>query len=659
MCGIAGIFSSTKLIDPSLIATMTRILRHRGPDDEGYCAVNVREKSARPLVGKESAVSGRPISEFTEGANLFFGHRRLSILDVSPAGHQPMCDKDENVWIVFNGEIYNYIELKEDLAKKGYAFRTATDTEVLLYAYLEWGTDCLAKFNGMWAFVLYDRRKNIMWGSRDRFGVKPLYYYSKNGWFCFASEIKALVSLPFVDKQINEAAAFDYLSLNINNPENCFFEGIEELKPSEAFSVDLAGNEVKKWTYYRLETTTGWAPFDEKRFLSINERMRGLVSNAVRLRLRSDVAVGSCLSGGMDSSAIVCSVNGLLEKESIGSVGTRQKVFTACYSGESIDESKWAKMVVDATGAEWHRTFPAARTFLEDMDDLVYCQEIPFVSSSIYAQYCVMKLAREKGVKVLLDGQGGDELFTGYEQYYNNFYLELLRRGQVGTLVREIRFRRNAQGRKHYFGSVLKTCAKRVAYDMVPEALLRGYRLLSRPVSRYLSRDFVATNASRGRERLKTAFAPVNGLLAAMMRYNLSELLRYEDRNSMRFSIESRTPFADDIDLINYTFSLPSVYKIHNGWNKFLLRQAVTGIVPEAILRRTDKIGFDTPEYSWLAELKDGLLPLMHSDGLDRFIDLKKMAKDWNTLFHNQKRAGITAIWPYINFALWKKRFSL
>jgi asparagine synthase (glutamine-hydrolysing) len=659
MCGIAGIINHNGWVDPRNIKTMCDIMRHRGPDDEGFLAVDGREKLARPLVGSESVVDGQRIDAFEKKMPLYLGHRRLSILDVTSAAHQPMCDNDGNVWIVYNGEIYNYIELREELAKTGHTFRTTGDTEVLLHAYLEWGTQCLEKLNGMWAFVIYDMRTNVVWGSRDRFGVKPLYLYSKNGYFAFASEIKALLCLPFVERRINEAVAFGYLAHGICNPEECFFEGIDELKPSHAFSLDVSSGKITTWKYFDLQADAPWERFSQARMGDITQHIRELVYNAVCMRLRSDVPVGSCLSGGMDSSSIVCIINELLKKESIQSVGDRQKVFTACYPGKAIDESKWAQIVVDRTAAEWHRTVPDAETLLLDLDDVVYHQDVPFVSSSIYAQYRVMRLARENGIKVLLDGQGGDELFTGYPVYYGNYVSDLIRHCAVGLLAGEYSHRRNSSIAGQFPRLLLNGCIKHSLYSLFPGQLRRYYHRQAQLPTPYLADNFVVRNRQYRPDYTERAVSSLNDMLVFMITRNLPELLRYEDRNSMRFSIESRTPFADDIDLIKYTFSVPSVYKIHNGWNKYLLRQAVDGVVPNAIVARADKVGFETPEYFWLTELKDRLLPLMKSDGIDDFIEYKKMAQDWDSIVQSQQKTSSTVTWRYINFALWKKRFNV
>jgi asparagine synthase (glutamine-hydrolysing) len=659
MCGIAGIINHNGWVDPRNIKTMCDIMRHRGPDDEGFVGIDIREKRAHPLVGPESVVSGQRIDECEKKLPFYLGHRRLSILDVSAAGHQPMCDIDGNVWIVYNGEIYNYVELRERLAKTGHTFRTTGDTEVLLHAYLEWGMHCLDKLNGMWAFVIYDMRTNVVWGSRDRFGVKPLYLYSGNGHFAFASEIKALLRLPFVESRINEAVAFGYLAHGICNPEDCFFEGIDEVKPSHAFSLDVSSGKITTWKYFDLQADAPWERFSQARMGDITQHIRELVYNAVRMRLRSDVPVGSCLSGGMDSSSIVCIINELLKKESIQSVGDRQKVFTACYPGKAIDESKWAQIIVDHTATEWYRTLPDAESMFLDLDDVVYHQDIPFVSSSIYAQYRVMRLARENGVKVLLDGQGGDELFTGYPIYYGNFLFDLVRHLAVGLLAGEYRNRHNSSIAGRFLRLLMTGCIKNFLNGLFPGLLRKYYSRQAQLPTPYLNYDFVNRNRQYTHDYSERAVMSLNDMLVYMITRNLPELLRYEDRNSMRFSIESRTPFADDIDLIKYTFSVPSVYKIHNGWNKYLLRQAVDGVVPDAIAARADKVGFETPEYFWLTELKDRLLPLMKSDGIDHFLDYKKMTQDWNSMIQSQQKTSITVTWRYINFALWKKRFKV
>lgn len=657
MCGIAGIYSLKGVVNPAWIKTMADTLKHRGPDDEGYLSANTSTGSLCRLTGPDSQVKGREIETSDNGGNLLLGHRRLSILDISPVGHQPMSNRDGSVWIVYNGEIYNYIELREELKSLGYLFTTNTDTEVLLAAYEAWGMECLNRFNGMWAFVLYDQRRNLLFGARDRFGVKPLYYYNDQDFFVFASEMKALAKFPLARTGINPAAVFDYLVLGWEeNKEDGFLKNIFEINPSFAFSYNLITAQFKKWQYYTLAYTDEWAAFDEKRLEEYAEKTRERLFNAIALRLRSDVPVGSCLSGGLDSSTIVCLINRIIEKDGRTPVGERQKVFTASYDRDDIDESRWARLVVERTRTSWYQTFPKGEEFLDDLEGLVYTQDIPFGSTTIYAQYRVMKLASESGIKVLLDGQGGDELFTGYKSYYVAFYTEMLKKFYLGKIFREIKNLRNSPVSINY---LVSSFAKLWGATVLPGFLRRTAIKIMGRENAYVNTDF--WNAHKDRldmikERIPTSLNHMlHGYITGL---KLKTLLRYADRNSMRFSVETRTPFADDIDLIEYAFQIPSPYKIHNGWSKYLLRQMTSGLLPEEIRLRKDKIGFATPEYRWLNETKDVLRNYITA-GVGEFIDADKMTRDWDRLMKNQSRNGITNLWRFINFAVWVKVYGM
>jgi|Deesub1362A_J573_1020465.scaffolds.fasta_scaffold01368_8 asparagine synthase (glutamine-hydrolysing) len=656
MCGIAGIYVSDGKVEPEWIVDMTNSLKHRGPDDEGYLGVNTQISKVFPLTGAESRVRGERVDTFKQSVDLFLGHRRLSILDLSPLGHQPMCNHDKSIWILHNGEIYNYIELREELKRLGYIFKTNTDTEVLLAAYEAWGENCLERLNGMWSFVIYDGRKNILFGSRDRFGVKPFYYYLDSKSFAFASEIKSLLKIPFVKREVNTGVLFDYFVFKwLEREEETFFKNIFELPPSFAFQHNLSNNEFKKWKYYELEFFEGWENFKEEKLKEYVEEIKNLIFNAVRLRLRSDVPIGSCLSGGLDSSSIVCVINKLLERSYLTQIGERQKLFTASYNIEAVDESKWAEMVVKSTRTSWYRTFPSARELLQDLEELVYVQDIPFLSTSIYAQYRVMKLAKENGVKVLLDGQGGDELFTGYVSYYVAFFIEMLRRMKYADFWREFNSLGNSPVSKKF---ILFSLGKYLLSNSAPFFIKSFFKRMDK-VKKYLNPDFWGENKERIEKLRGRRYTSLNSMLYDFIsRSNLKSLLRFEDRNSMRFSIESRTPFADDKNLIEYVFRIPPVYKIHNGWSKFLLREATKDIVPDPIRHRRDKIGFATPERFWLKEIKEELLSYITSD-LDSFLNVNKLKEDWDRLFEIELREDFTDVWRFIDFAVWKKVFNL
>jgi asparagine synthase (glutamine-hydrolysing) len=658
MCGIAGIISFKRYVDASEIKLMADALRHRGPDDEGYFAINFKENKGYPLVGDESKWEGAHLNSFNKEANMFFAHRRLSIIDLSPAGHQPMATDDGKIWIVYNGEIYNYIELREELRSSGYRFKTNTDTEVVLASYERWGKECIHRFNGMWAFVIYDQRNNIVFGSRDRFGVKPLYYFFDGIHFAFASEVKALLKFSQIKKRVNPVAVFDYLALGREDrQEETFFKSVFELSPAHSFELNLKTSDLNKWKYYALNSNGAWEGFEERKLKDHVNNIRELTVKAVKLRLRSDVPVGSCLSGGIDSSSIVCVISGLLKKEDIPHISKRQSTFTASYNNEILDESRWAQIVVNATGASWHRTYPNAQQLIADLEDLVYAQDMPFGSTSVYAQFRVMKLVQETGVKVLLDGQGGDELFAGYFPFYGTFFAETLRNLDIARLVAESKGLKNSPTTaKSLAVSLLKLYARRVFPDRMNSFL---FGAVSKKV-KYISRDFWKKYSGGFGTANEMAVSLNHDLCKHMGSHFLKPLLRFEDRNSMRFSIEARTPFADDIDLIDYTFRVPSVYKIHDGWSKYLLREAMKDFLPAQIKNRRDKIGGATPENHWLIEVKERLRPYL-SQGLGEFVDIKKAIEglDGLSMERSQYALSYTDIWRVVNLGVWMKVFGL
>jgi asparagine synthase (glutamine-hydrolysing) len=564
-----------------------------------------------------------------------------------------MSNQQKSIWVVYNGEIYNYLELREELKGLGHSFRTNTDTEVLLTAYEEWQDECLTRFNGMWSFVVYDRTRNVLFGARDRFGVKPIYYYFDNRHFVFASEIKAFINLPFVRREINPKAVYDYLIFGLNeNEEEGFFKNIFELPPSYAFYYDLSQNTIRKWEYYSLSYTDHWEKFDRIRLAQYRVNVQQLISKAISIRLRSDVPIGTCLSGGVDSSTIVCFINRILETGKFDQIGENQKVFTASYDGQAIDESKWARIVVDRTKTLWYQTFPKPNEFIEDLEDLVYTQDIPFYSTSIYSQYRVMRLARENGIKVLLDGQGGDELFGGYLTYYGAFFAEMFKNFAIGEIIRELKSLKNSPTSAILLFSTL---GKMIVKKLSPNPLMEFFLKWGKKENHYLNADFFRQHSYRLLMMRDMVTTSLNEMLHQhISKMSLKPLLRYEDRNSMRFSIEARTPFSDDVDLIEDVFKIPPAYKIYCGWSKYLLRAATAGVLPEEIRLRRDKIGFATPEYYWLNQARDRLKVYFTSD-LSDFLNVTKIRKDWDTLVRNQPSNQVTGLWRFINFAVWNK----
>jgi asparagine synthase (glutamine-hydrolysing) len=652
MSGITGIIYNNALEDTQDINKMSKAIAHRGPDAEGFLAISTKTGKVTELSGEQTPVSLPPLSDFGSNADVYLAHRRLSIVDTSNAGHQPMANEKKDIWIIFNGEIYNYKSLKNELTE--FHFKSNTDTEVLLYAYEKWGINCLQRLNGMWSFVIYDVKKNILFGSRDRFGVRPLYYAHTSDFFAFSSEIKGLLANDRVSRKVNMNAAVAYLRAGLDSSQGeTFFNDVSELQPSHYFVFDLGNKNLTIDRYYEIPFCDTWESFDEKKCSEYIEGTKDRIMQALDLRLNTDVSIGSCLSGGLDSSAIVCSVDQLNKKSHYNSVGSKLKVVTSCYKNSPADESKWAQYVVDHTSSDWYRVFPKQEDLFNDLSDLIYTQDVPFGSTSIYAQYRVMKAAKEAGITVLFDGQGGDELFTGYTPYYNMFYSELKKHGEFDLLANEQKYIQNTPlNEVNIDRMLLKTNIKSLAKKILPQPIINIIRAAKQqPEMKYIS--------AVGRSYKQYSYNTLNQMLYTLMSYTaLPQVLKYEDRNSMRFGIESRSPFADDINLIEYVFKMPGVYKIHNGWSKYLLRESMENIIPKQIKERTDKIGFATPETEWLKTIK----PLVF-DGDNSFasniLAVSQMEKDWDKIIASQTKVGITNIWRYINLILWFKAFKV
>ena len=627
MCGIAGIVTSRpdSLNVAGHLLDMSKILRHRGPDDEGFflSAENKirfysgHDTPAEVVQSNLKYTAEEKLQTTDHGYRLGFCHRRLSILDLSPKGHQPMCDAEQKLIITYNGEIYNYIELREELRSKGFRFFTDTDTEVILNAYKAWGLDCMNRFNGMWSFVLYDREKNELIGARDRFGVKPFYYYHDEVNFCFASEQKALVKMPFIKTSVNEKALYDFLvNHEIEYEPEGFFKNIIELFPGKCLRFNLSTNQLAEQTYYTLSVNTGFSPFDQNEFEAAKLKTEKLLVEAVKLRLRADVSVGSCLSGGIDSSVIA----GIMQQISGENI---PEFFTATFPSSDIDESVWAKEVIMQSG-NWHTVTPAADELWRDLNDLVYSQDIPIWSSSTYSQFSVMKLAKENNVKVLLDGQGGDELFGGYIPYYLSYWNELKRNRENAQLKKEIRlFDAIGNAKKYLLKENIKSVINKTQSVWAKSIINRDLHFINRDfIADHFTSHCQSKQGSSLNEQLKSEFCNTR----------LKLYLKCEDRCSMWHSVESRTPFADDVSLIEYVFGLPGTFKIHDGNLKFLLRQAARNYLPDKIFSRKDKMGYVTPHNDWLRQI----YPLVSQEDftpLAPFVNIDRLRKNFETIY--------------------------
>ena len=593
MCGIAGVVSR----DPEALGAvrgMTDALRHRGPDDEGYLLAAADGTSVAAFAGRDTlgALGLPPMPRRPPaGVEVALGHRRLSIIDVGPGGHGPMASADGRAWVTYNGEIYNYLELREELRALGHSFRTSSDTEVLLAAYDQWGPDALARFNGMWAFALVDTRRGILLAARDRFGVKPFHYYADDRLFAFASEIKGLLAHPGVRARADEKTVLGFLVRGaLDEGASTFFEGIRALPASHRLILDIRTRRLEVERWYDLP------PAGTRRADPM--RLRELLRDAVRLRLRSDVDVGTCLSGGLDSSSIVALTASLRTE----TTGGRRRAFSVTYTDAGLDESAFIDAVVAATGVDAARTTATAADLWHDLPALIRHQDEPIPSPGPYSHWRVMALAHQAGMKVLLDGQGADEILAGYHYQYGPYLAEIAARRGLGAAWREAAAAHRVTGRPlgfflgllAYHRLPLPPAARRWALERFTTHGYLPARLLDPAVTARLG-------APPG-ERHQPQPTLAAERMADLWRTSLPALLRYEDRNSMAFGIEARTPFLD-YRLVEEAMALDAEDLIRGGWTKAVLREAMAGLVPEPVRLRRDKLGFPTPESRWLGEL--------------------------------------------------------
>jgi asparagine synthase (glutamine-hydrolysing) len=658
MCAIFGLVSSND-IRPGWLAEMSRLLRHRGPDDEGFALFDGR--GAGGLLGGEDtpeavfhsktayAPRGRIGEAATGNWRLALGHRRLSILDLSPHGHQPMT-RDGRYWIVFNGEIFNYLELREELRELGHEFRTESDTEVLLAAYEQWGAGCLPRFNGMWGFAIFDRVRAELFLARDRYGVKPLYYWHSPAGLAFASEIKAFTALPGWQPRLNRARAWDYLALGLSDhTEGTLFTGVNQIRGGECGQIQLTDLalqgrlSVRRWYELKPDATAASLSFADAA-AAVREKLL----DSVRLRLRADVPVGSCLSGGIDSSALVCCVNRLLSPDN---QAPAQHTFTACSRDAAFDERHFAEIVAASTGVKACYIYPQPEALFDVLDRITWHQDEPFNTTSMYAQWSVFEAAAQAGIKVMLDGQGSDEVFAGYGGFWTALFTELLRQGRILQCHREIM----AAHRQHGLPR-LRTWLQ--AGWVASPSWVRGrvYRSSRRRLTRRsagLGFDGETTASSGGKFDVRSCSA------AQIQTANLSMLLHWEDRNSMAHSVEARTPFLD-YRLVEFAFGLPGPYLLSGGWTKRLLRESLKGILPEPIRLRRDKKAFALPESSWVtgdlrSEFKKRIVSAVSdSEG----IFTKRLLADFE-LVAARRAPYKPRFWRVLSFDAWRRQFGV
>ncbi len=581
---------------------MLETLKHRGPDDEA-------------------------LVEFDK---VSLGYRRLAVIDLK-TGNQPFFNEDKSLCLFYNGEIYNFESLRADLEKFGHQFKTQADGEVIVHGFEEWGENVFAKLNGMFAIALYDLHKRQLLLVRDHFGIKPLYYFfDKNQQrFLFASEIKALLCYQNLRPTPNEKIIFQYLVQRVHDhSEETFFTGIKKLLPGELLAVgfgsggNLAFNKKKFWSPDFTNSNLQSIPTND---VEVVEKFGNLLEESVRLRLVADVPVGVCLSGGLDSSTISVLIDNL--------TGQPQKTFSAVFPGEKNNEQEFIDEVNKKTLARPYFVYPQSKGLFAELEDLVRIQEEPFISSGPYAQYCVMREAKEE-VKVLLDGQGGDELLAGYDPYFLVYLKELFKESNLAKFVLEIAAVRNLV--RKFLCPLFKQDTTLEMISLLKPGFINSYK--------NFRVNFTKDNLKKR-------------LYGDVFKYSLPALLRYEDKNSSAFSLESRVPFLDP-NLVEFVFSLPDKFLIRNGVNKYILRQAMKDKLPTKIYHRQWKVGFTTPEDVWFKKEKDKILETFQSESFHqrKYWDSQKVLEAFNKFLKSDEGDSML-FWRFLNLEVWLRVF--
>lgn len=627
MCGIVGImnFDTTEGVDEKALRAMADIVSHRGPDDEGF---------------------------YIDG-NIGLGHKRLSIIDLK-TGHQPICNEDETIWIVSNGAIYNYLELRQELTAKGHDFKTHSDTEVIIHLYEEYGVKCVDRLNGVFAFSLWDKNNYRLFAARDRLGIKPFYYYSDSKHFLFASEIKSLLKYRHVPRLPNYTGISDYLVFQFCLDDKTLFEGIKKLLPGHYLVLGATSSQPNVSKYWDLDFNIDDCHTEDY----FADSLLMLIEDAVRIQLRSDVPLGTHLSGGLDSSIVTCLAARLC--------GSRIKSFTGGFKvGKEYDETDYAKLVSQFANTDYFEVFPEVSNFVETLPKLIYYLDEPAAGPGVFPQYFVSKIASEN-VRVVLGGSGGDEIFGGYARYIIA-YLEQCIKGAVfqtqeegkyvvtlDSIIPNLPILQNYTPLLQYFWS-----------EGIFESMDRRYfRLIDR------------TNGERTlftgefRDEIDKKYSPFEAFQQAFNRPGMSSyfnkmtcfdvknllpaLLHIEDRTSMAVSLESRAPLLDH-RIAELAASMPPQIKFRGGATKYILRKAIKNIVPGEILKRKDKMGFPVPLSEWFSgELKDFVQNILLSDrarerGIFKTEEVEKAIRRENQ-FSRQ-------IWGLLCLELWFREF--
>lgn len=596
MCGLVGFSGSRNSV---MIKKMNDSIIHRGPDDEA----------------------------FLETQNFSVGFRRLAIIDLHKNIY-PVKTEDESVQVFLNGEIYNYQEIKRELIAAGHTFKTESDTEVIAHGYEEWGLNIIKKLRGMFVTVIYDVKEDVLIISRDRLGIKPLYYTEFDGRILFSSEIKAILKFP-IDRSADEHEVEKFLRYRVHDDsKNTFFKNIKRLMPGHNMILDNQGNfRIEK--YWDPTFTTQFA--SSKSDAEYAQEFKEIFVNAIDLHLVGDVPVGVTLSGGLDSSGITSIATALYKQKH-----SEQPfyAFSAVHPGETINEEDYIDEVVNFTGATSVKIIPQVDKFWEDFDNWLYYQEEPVISGAPYAYYTVMREARKK-VTVLLSGQGGDELLAGYIPYFQTYLNSAIDNGKYLDGLREM-FAGKDLYSKFFFDRLVQQFKNEARID------IHG----------------IVNKVSENKVQFKSFKNLNERLFEDVTKLTTPSLLRYEDKNSMANSLESRVPFFDHV-VVEYIFNLPIDQKIKHGWNRYIYRNAVKGLIPEKNRLRRSKVGFTNPEWEWIDRKRDKFMEIFESESFKNrpFWDAQLAIKEFQEALDGKKKGDIMFFWRLFITEMWLRKF--
>lgn len=621
MCGICGYIDLKRRIETRSLKDMNNIANYRGPDDEGYTLFD-KDSGLIQAKGPDTAKSLQEFQNILEvpACQIGLAHRRLSILDLSDLGHQPMLSDESDIVLCFNGEIYNYLELKRELEADGDIFKTETDSEVIIHAYKKWGENCVQKFNGMWAFALFDINMEKLFCSRDRLGVKPFHYYFTRDCFIFSSELKQMIQIPFIERKLNQEVFLTNFLFKLSDYDNeTLIKGIYLLKPSHnlVITIKKEGLEKGEYQYWALKSDDKFGESPEV----LQEQLGRVLMQSINYRLRSDVPLGGLLSGGLDSSSLLTLANEFFKN------GQTIETFTACYD-DQMSEKKYADIVNKYNGFSANYIYPICEDLKKELENIVWhCEGI--INFEHIGFYKVLEAAKEKGLHILLNGQCGDETLFGYERYYAYYYLDLLKQGKVKKFFKEFNLgiKNSAISLKQMIGFLI--------YFNMPSVRIYTKRM---KLGKYIKSSILKKLPQKKLKNILTAKSLNQLFNKEITATQLPHILRWDDRSYMAFSIESRVPFVD-YEFIEFASKIPHGTKIQNGYTKNLLRNYMNDKLPAEIVWRKNKMGFSAPQSLWDTELNENFYYGYLDDPIckkifkvDKLKQLVKKEPDNNTL---------------------------